>query len=136
MLTQLDHIQIAMPAGEEEAARRFYRDLLGLGELAKPAPLAGRGGCWFQGPGIQVHLGVERPRFRPAAKAHPAFTVADLEALRARLAAAGIALTADETVPGVRRFYAADPFGNRLEFIQEGDGFSQGARGTQETEGP
>jgi hypothetical protein len=28
-------------------------------------------------------------------------------------------------VPDVRRCYAADPFGNRIEFIQDGDGFSQ-----------
>jgi catechol 2,3-dioxygenase-like lactoylglutathione lyase family enzyme len=120
----LDHIQLAMPAGGEAEARRFYGGLLGLAELPKPEQLAGRGGCWFAGPGLQLHLGVER-EFAPARKAHPALLVADLAAARQALEAAGIATQPDDTVPGVRRFYAADPFGNRIEFIQDGDGFAQ-----------
>jgi catechol 2,3-dioxygenase-like lactoylglutathione lyase family enzyme len=113
-----------MPAGGEEAARQFYRNLLGLTEIAKPAALVGRGGCWFTGPGLQLHLGIEEP-FVPARKAHPAFLVHDLVALMAQLAQAGVPLTLDDSVPGVRRGYASDPFGNRIEFIQNGDGFSQ-----------
>lgn len=124
MITGLDHIQIAIPAGAEDAARRFYAGLLGFEEIAKPPTLVGRGGCWFQGRGIQIHLGVEAD-FRPAAKAHPAFLIADLELLRQRLAQAGVRLTPDDAIPGVRRFYANDPFGNRIEFIQDGEGFSQ-----------
>lgn len=120
----LDHVQLAMPAGEEESARAFYAGLLGLSELPKPTQLVARGGCWFAGFGSQLHLGVEED-FRPARKAHPALLVADLERLRATLAAAGVQTTPDTTVPGVRRFYAPDPFGNRLEFIQDGDGFNQ-----------
>ena len=84
MLTGLDHIQLALPAEGEAAARAFYGDLLGLTEVARPAPLAARGGCWFVGPGLQLHLGVETP-FAPARKAHPAFLVTDLAALKARL---------------------------------------------------
>lgn len=125
-LTGFDHFQIAMPAGEEAAARRFYGELLGLEQIEKPAALAGRGGCWFQGPGIQLHLGVESG-FSPARKAHPAFLAADLEALRARLATAGTAIVPDDSLPHVARFYAQDPFGNRIEFIQDGQGFSQPA---------
>jgi catechol 2,3-dioxygenase-like lactoylglutathione lyase family enzyme len=124
-LVGFDHIQLAMPAGGEAEARRFYADLLGLTEIAKPAPLAARGGCWFVGVGIQIHLGVEQP-FAPARKAHPALLVADLEQCRQGLEAAGVATTPDDSLPGVRRCYAADPFGNRIEFIQDGDGFSQG----------
>lgn len=117
----LDHIQVAMPEGGEPAARRFYGGLLGLLEVAKPAALAGRGGCWFVGSGIQLHLGVERP-FSPAGKAHPAFAVDDLEAARAELAGAGVPITDDGLEVGFRRFYAQDPFGNRLEFVSRGDG--------------
>ncbi|NJN14812.1 MAG: glyoxalase [Oscillochloris sp.] len=124
MLVGLDHIQLAMPAGEEDAARAFYGGLLGLTEIAKPEPLASRGGCWFVGPGIHLHLGVEQA-FTPARKAHPAFLVADLTAWESQVRDAGVDITPDTTLPGVRRFYAADPFGNRLEFIQNGDGFSQ-----------
>ena len=121
-ITGLDHVQIAMPAGEEGQARRFYGDLLGLNEIAKPEPLAVRGGCWFEGPGTQVHLGVEAD-FAPARKAHPAFRVADLAALQEKLATAGVVVKVDTAVPHVRRFYAHDPFGNRIEFIQDGDRF-------------
>jgi catechol 2,3-dioxygenase-like lactoylglutathione lyase family enzyme len=119
-IVALDHIQLAMPAGGEAAARSFYGQLLGFAELPKPAELAARGGGWFQAPGIAIHLGVETP-FSPARKAHPAFVVADLAAARQALAEAGVPITPDDTLPHVRRFYAADPFGNRIEFIQQGD---------------
>jgi catechol 2,3-dioxygenase-like lactoylglutathione lyase family enzyme len=119
-ITALDHLQLAMPRGEEAAARAFYGQLLGLPELPKPAPLAPRGGCWFALPnGQALHLGVEEP-FAPARKAHPAFVVADLDACEAALVAAGIAVTPDTSLPDVRRFYANDPFGNRIEFIENG----------------
>ncbi len=123
-VTGLDHVQLAMPSGEEKAARWFYGRVLGLIEIAKPPELAPRGGCWFRGQGIDLHLGVQQD-FVPALKAHPAFLVADLEAARQTLEKAGISVIPDEAVPGVRRFYANDPFGNRIEFIQDGDGFGQ-----------
>ena len=120
----LDHVQLAMPPGGEAEARRFYGEVLGMAEVPKPSPLAERGGCWFESPGAIVHLGVEAS-FAPARKAHPAFRVADLEKCRLALAAAGAPIVPDNSLPGVRRFYTADPFGNRLELIQDGDGFSQ-----------
>jgi catechol 2,3-dioxygenase-like lactoylglutathione lyase family enzyme len=114
----LDHVQIAMPAHGEPVARRFYADLLGLTELPKPANLAARGGLWFQCGSLQVHLGVEKD-FRPAKKAHPAFLVRDLEAVREALAKAGHEVTLDpEPSPGVERIFTADPFGNRIELIE------------------
>mgnify|MGYP000005847700 CR=1 FL=1 len=120
-VTALDHIQLAMPAGREDEARRFYGGLLGLREVSKPAPLVSRGGVWFAGAGaIAVHLGVEQD-FQPARKAHPCFRVADLEAARSAFAAAGVAIIPDDALPGVRRFYVQDPFGNRIEILQEGD---------------
>jgi catechol 2,3-dioxygenase-like lactoylglutathione lyase family enzyme len=123
-LRGIDHVQLAMPPGAEDAARQFYAGLLLLTEVAKPEPLASRGGCWFEAPGVIVHLGVQAD-FVPARKAHPAFLVADLEALRERLRQAGVAVVPDDALDGLHRFYAADPFENRLEFIQDGDGFSQ-----------
>ena len=122
-IVALDHMQLAMPVGAEAAARDFYGALLGLTEVPKPAPLAPRGGCWFVGQGVALHLGVEAD-FRPARKAHPAFRVADLEVSRARFQAAGVEVIPDDTVPSVRRFYVADPFGNRIEFLQDGDTFA------------
>jgi catechol 2,3-dioxygenase-like lactoylglutathione lyase family enzyme len=119
-LIAIDHVQLAMPAGEEVAARRFYGGLLGLAEIEKPAALAARGGCWFERGTVRVHLGVEAG-FAPARKAHPAFLVDDLDGLASRLAAAGFAAEPDGTLPGYRRCYVSDPFGNRLELMQRGD---------------
>jgi catechol 2,3-dioxygenase-like lactoylglutathione lyase family enzyme len=114
--TAIDHVQLAMPAGEEERARRFYRDLLGMTEIPKPPELAKRGGCWFASRGVQVHLGVEED-FRAAKKAHPALRCRDYAGLTARLRAHGVDAKEDESIPGVRRCHVFDPFGNRIELI-------------------
>jgi len=116
----LHHVQIAIPAGEEQRARFFYGGLLGLSEIAKPANLVRRGGVWFASGTLQVHLGVD-PDFRPAGKAHPAFLVVDLETLKDRLAAAGVTITTDEPLAGFDRCYVADPFGNRIELLEASD---------------
>ena len=116
-VTGIDHVQVAAPPGCEGAARAFYGRLLGLEEVAKPAELAARGGCWFRAGAQELHVGVEEP-FAPARKAHPGLVVEDLDGLRARLEAEGIAVQEADGIPGTRRFHAADPFGNRLEFRQ------------------
>ncbi|MCP5432624.1 MAG: VOC family protein [Alphaproteobacteria bacterium] len=116
-LLAIDHVQLAMPAGREDEARAFYGALLGLTEVEKPPALARRGGCWFERPGIRVHLGVEAD-FRAARKAHVAFLVADYEGLRAAIADAGFEVVGDDALEGTQRFFAFDPFGNRLEFIR------------------
>jgi len=116
-ITRIDHIQLAMPPGGEEAARRFYEGILGLPEASKPANLGKRGGCWFVEGSVKVHLGVEAD-FRPARKAHPAFLVDDLPDLTARLETAGFATRTDEPLEGYRRIYVDDPFGNRIELLE------------------
>lgn len=105
-----------MPAGAEETARSFYRDVLGMREIPKPPELAKRGGCWFESGSVQVHLGVEAD-FRPAKKAHPALRCQDYDALTSILRAFGVEITDDESIPGVRRCHICDPFGNRIELI-------------------
>jgi catechol 2,3-dioxygenase-like lactoylglutathione lyase family enzyme len=118
MITGLDHVQVAMPRGAEEAARAFYAGLLGMTEVPKPPVLAARGGCWFTAGAAVLHLGVEEP-FSPARKAHPAFLTEDLDQLEAALTAAGLdCVRTDDEIPGVRRFHTHDPFGNRVEFQQ------------------
>jgi catechol 2,3-dioxygenase-like lactoylglutathione lyase family enzyme len=113
----LDHVQLAMPRGSEDVARGFSTGVLGLRELPKPSTLAARGGAWFGSGAVQLHLGVEE-EFRPARKAHPALRVEGLDVPAARLRAAGYRVQFDEDLPGYRRFYVADPFGNRLEFME------------------
>jgi catechol 2,3-dioxygenase-like lactoylglutathione lyase family enzyme len=110
------HVQVAITAGDEDRARAFYSGLLGLAEVPKPATLADRGGCWFACGPQQIHCGVEES-VAPTRR-HPALLTDDLDGLRARLKAADIRTTTDRELPGFRRFYADDPFGNRLEFLQ------------------
>lgn len=128
-----------MPAGAEavRAAERFYGEVLQLSRVAKPqralypvenlpqagpqpmtpGTAAGEEGCWFQGPCVSIHLGVEEP-FQPARKAHPALLVDDLDALAARVEEAGGEVRWNDQIPDVRRFHTDDPFGNRIELIQ------------------
>ena len=121
-LRPIHHVQLAIPAGGEAACRAFWGEALGMTELTKPPVLAARGGCWFRsadlgGGALEVHLGVESP-FAPARKAHPGLLVQGLKACAARLETAGVPVTWDGEFPGHHRFYAEDPFGNRLEFLE------------------
>lgn len=108
LLSGIDHVQIAAPAGREQAAREFFGKLLGLEEIQKPEALQSRGGCWFRVGAAQLHIGIEKD-FRPAAKAHPAFAVKDAGALFMVLSEAGVHCTWDDVVEDIQRFYATDP---------------------------
>lgn len=114
----LDHLQLAMPAGEEARARAFYGRLLGLTEIPKPPELAQRGGVWFQTGSVTLHLGVEAD-FRPARKAHPALIVDDLEAFLQACQANGIETDSSQPpLKGYKRAHVFDPFGNRIELME------------------
>ncbi|GAA3090128.1 VOC family protein [Streptosporangium carneum] len=113
----LHHVLIACPPGSEPVLRDFYEGVLGLAEIPKPPALAARGGCWFRGHGIELHLGVEAD-FRPARKAHPGLLVRDIDEWARRLGEAGYPVAFDDDFPGMRRFHSEDPHGNRLEFLE------------------
>lgn len=115
----IDHVQLAAPPGCESEGRRFFGELLGLAELPKPPVLAARGGLWFQCGAQQIHIGVEKD-FQPAKKAHPALRLRDEAALRALmelLTRAGVAVREDREMADCARFFADDPWGNRIEFV-------------------
>lgn len=116
-LQAIDHVLIAMPEDGEPAARRFYRGLLGLTEVPKTGVQAQRGGCWFEGRGIKVHLGVDED-FRASKKAHVAFLVDDVSGLRERAKRARYETKSDDDLEGYERVFIFDPFGNRLEFLK------------------
>jgi catechol 2,3-dioxygenase-like lactoylglutathione lyase family enzyme len=113
----LHHVQIAIPPGSEDDCRVFYIDVLGMIEIQKPPVLAARGGLWVRADALEIHLGVEHD-FRPARKAHPGIRVEHLDGLARRLTQYGVEVTWDDNFPGHRRFYAFDPHGNRLEFLE------------------
>ena len=113
----LEHVQLAMPAGQEETARRFYAGLLEIPEVPKPPELAKRGGAWFESGSVKVHLGVEAD-FRPARKAHPGFLVRNLTALVQKLRLAGVEVVDAESLTGFNHVYVSDPFGNRIELME------------------
>jgi catechol 2,3-dioxygenase-like lactoylglutathione lyase family enzyme len=117
MILALHHIQLAMPKGAEAQARGFYAETLGLTEVEKPEPLRARGGVWFESGSVRLHLGVEDPFF-PAKKAHPAFQVTSLTAAIAALEAAELPWRRDVDLPGLKRVYTEDPFGNRIELLE------------------
>lgn len=111
------HVQLTAPAGSEDASRRFYGEVLGLPEVAKPPVLAARGGVWFRSASVELHLGVEED-FRPARKAHPGLLVEDLDGFARRLESHGVDVVWDGDFPGYRRCYVTDPHGNRLELLE------------------
>ena len=116
-LTHIDHVQLAMPKGEEEKAGEFYGVALGLTEVPKPDNLKARGGAWFESGALRVRLGFD-PALRPATSAHPAFVVEGLDAMRQRLSDLGYRIDDGEPLDGVARFYVFDPFGHRIELIE------------------
>ena len=118
-ILSIDHVQIAMPPGQEDQARAFYMDMLGFVEIAKPTELAKRGGAWFQSGIVQLHLGVEMD-FKAARKAHPAFIVSDLDSLLAKAQSAGYETdTSQPALDGYKRAHVFDPFGNRIELMEK-----------------
>ena len=113
----LHHVQLAIPPGTEPRCREFWLGILGFVELDKPLALAARGGCWFRSGGLEIHLGVESD-FAPSRKAHPGILVVGIDSVASRLTSSGVEIAWDDGFPGMRRFYASDPFGNRLEFLE------------------
>ncbi len=116
------HVQITVPRGQEDAARRFYCDVLGMREIPKPPSLAGRGGLWLSpggtGAGLLVHVGTEDGVDRTVTKAHVAYEVQGVWAWKSRLEAHGIRPLDSAPIPGFDRFEFRDPFGNRVELIE------------------
>jgi len=118
LIKGLHHVQLAMPRDAEHRARAFYCGVLGFEEVEKPAILKGRGGAWFTCSGVELHMGVEEP-FSPAKKAHPAFRVASLDQMIRHLEDQGVPYRRDVDLPSLRRVYVDDPFGNRIELLEQ-----------------
>jgi catechol 2,3-dioxygenase-like lactoylglutathione lyase family enzyme len=109
------HIALTIPPGTQAQVRAFYGGVLGMTEIASTRD---ESGCHFRSGDMEfdfdVELGARIPR-----QAHPGTLVPDIDALATRLAEQGVAIEWDDKFPGYRRFYARDPLGNRLQFLQQ-----------------
>jgi catechol 2,3-dioxygenase-like lactoylglutathione lyase family enzyme len=116
---KLNHADIIIPRGTESLARDFYCSFLGFVEIEKPVDLRKNGGLWLQLENVQIHLSVQ-DEFDPSkTKAHLAYEVSDLEALKSALTERKIKWNENSPVPGFIRGDIRDPFGNRIEFLQK-----------------
>lgn len=122
VVLRIDHVQITVPRGRQDAARWFYCQVLGMREVPKPQSLAGRGGFWVSPGGSSdeplVHVGVEDGVNRAATKAHVAYAVRNLREWKRRLEQHGIRPLESVPIPGFDRFEFRDPFDNRVEMIE------------------
>ena len=118
-ILSLDHVQVAIPAGGEEAARSFYSGILGFTEQSKPASMVGHQSIWFMAGSVNLHLGIEADAdFHAARRAHPAFTVDNLDEIVSACDRAGLPTRTDTPVGNFRRTHVFDPFGNRIELME------------------
>jgi len=102
------------PASQEARARAFYAGQLRLVEIPRLIEGSGRPGLWFQAGSGQVHLSVEDDlHLHP--RRHFALRVADLDEIAGRLRAGGVRFEDADPIPGWRRVYCFDPFGNKIE---------------------
>lgn len=114
-ITQIDHVQIAVPRTLEAEALAFYRQVLGLTEIPKPEALRGRGGAWFAVGNLQMHVGVDSEGGGPKSKRHVCFLVPDLARAKAEIVSRGVAIEEESVAEGLSRFFIHDPAGNRIE---------------------
>lgn len=116
---RINHVTIAVPAGEHEKARAFYGDLLGLEEIPRPAALnAVYDLMWFKFLDGLLHLDFTPPWVTPAENRHVAFEVENLPSIRRYLESQGATIREAVTMPDRERFYLLDPFGNYFELIE------------------
>lgn len=118
MIKNINHVQVTIPFGAEEQARKFYGGVLGLVELEKPQELKANGGLWFQLGALQLHLGCENNEYRFQSKAHVAYNVESIDFCRSKFEELGIKIFEKTQIEGFKRFDIRDPFGNRIELME------------------
>ena len=118
---RLQHVGFTFLPGRADAIRGFYGGTLGIPEMPVPPEVADQGWVWFatRDEGIELHfIPAELP---PDLERHHHFClqVADLEATRARLEAAGAPVVpAGSRIHGRERLFTRDPVGNLVELVE------------------
>lgn len=110
----INHVQLGFPAGRHAQLRHFYSELLGLSEVGVGDGKTLR----FQAGTQRIDLVPVNDWRPPQQLPHLALEVRNLPGLRARLTDAGLAVDESRLLPGHLRFYAQDPAGNGLEFLE------------------
>ncbi len=113
----IDHIQITVPAVQEDDCLHFYRKVLGLEEIDKPEELRRNGGAWFKVGALQLHIGLD-PVGSPRSKRHICFLVDDLDSAKRAMVSLGVRVEQEGQAEGLRRFFIRDPADNRIEIGQ------------------
>src|SRR5260221_8407562 len=107
-ITNIDHVQITVPADAVGAAIEFYSYVLGLPEIEKPEELRRNPGAWYQLRDLQVHVSAEAVSLQENGKSkrHVCFMVDDLRSFRAFLEAKGVEIIPDkQPTEGFERLY-------------------------------
>ncbi len=115
----IHHVQFTVRPEDEAACKAFYGGVLGLEEFPKPEPLRHRGGAFFRGGNVEVHLSLEDEPNNDSSRRHLCFEVDDIGEAEAALREAGAEIIQDrQPIEEWIRFYVRDPGGNRVEFAQ------------------
>jgi catechol 2,3-dioxygenase-like lactoylglutathione lyase family enzyme len=113
-VTQIDHVSVLIT--DVERSRRFYQDVVGLKEIARPRTFAFVV-VWFDLGNQHLHL-LLRDQPDTRSPRHFALRVPDAAAARRHFRSHGVATEEATPIPGADRFFVADPDGNRIEIIQ------------------
>lgn len=127
-ITQIDHVSVIIT--DVERSRRFYGDLLGLREIAKPRTFDFVV-LWFDLGNQQLHL-LHKHEADSRSPRHFALRVADVPAAREHFRRHGIPIQETTPIPGADRFFIFDPDGNRIEIIQWIEAYDPAASGAAE----
>ncbi len=127
-ITQIDHVSVLIT--DVERSRRFYRDLLGLKEIAKPRTF-NFVALWFVLGNQQLHL-LQKSAPDTRSPRHFALRVQDVQQARRYLRERDIPLEETTLIPGCDRFFIHDPDGNRIEIIQWLETYNPAASGAAE----
>ena len=118
----VSHVNVTVPAALEEAAKSFYREVLGLPQIPKPLGTRQDMGAWYQLGGMQLHLSIEDNVQNEASDAHVCYQVADIDSANLQFRNAGVDVIPDpRPVAGQSRFFVRDPGGNLLEITEKTD---------------
>ena len=113
-ITHIDHVSVLIT--DLDRARHFYRDIMGLKEIAKPKTFDFVV-IWFDLGNQQLHL-LRKPNPDSRSPRHFALRVQDVQAAREHFRSKGVPIEETTLIPACDRFFVYDPDGNRIEIIQ------------------